>query len=434
MKILITGQTTLHWGRMEFGNIGNYYIIEPFVRELFRVFPEASISTTLQMSNVFCKSENVKVLPMELYYGWNVNDLTLALAELAAATIFNKTGVLPISTPYMKAVGEADIVIDLSGDIWGDNANFLGKDRFLVGLCKNRVAQLMKKRTVMIAGSPGPFADQSTLSFAKEVFAGFDLVTNREPLSIEVLKKGGFDVSKVANLACPAFLFEPATKDSIKDILFREGFATKARPKVGFILCGWNFINGPFDKWPRPDSDYSPFVEAIEKFTVNCDVDLILMSHSNGFDLPPSSFVLKHGRDYPIVKQLQEILVSRGVAKNVKSLDGVYDQWTTKAIIGQLDMLISGRIHAAVAGFSQFIPTVVIDYGHEPKAHKIQGFAMVAEQEKYVTDPKDIDNMFNCFQTVFENRIAISNILKRRIPEVKELARKNFDLIKEVLG
>ena len=41
--IFVIGQCTLHWGRMEFGNIGNYYVTEPFFRELHRVFPEAHI-------------------------------------------------------------------------------------------------------------------------------------------------------------------------------------------------------------------------------------------------------------------------------------------------------------------------------------------------------------------------------------------------------
>lgn len=46
-RILIIGQCTLHWGRMEFGNIGNFYIIEPFFEELRRVFPSAQIATTM---------------------------------------------------------------------------------------------------------------------------------------------------------------------------------------------------------------------------------------------------------------------------------------------------------------------------------------------------------------------------------------------------
>ena len=64
-NILLIGQCTLHWGRMEFGNIGNYYIIEPFVRELHRVFPQTKISTTFQMSDRFCQDEQVEVLPID---------------------------------------------------------------------------------------------------------------------------------------------------------------------------------------------------------------------------------------------------------------------------------------------------------------------------------------------------------------------------------
>lgn len=55
MRILITGQCTVHWGRLEFGNIGNYYITETSIRELHRVFPDAEIVTTFQMTDDFCK-------------------------------------------------------------------------------------------------------------------------------------------------------------------------------------------------------------------------------------------------------------------------------------------------------------------------------------------------------------------------------------------
>ena len=75
-----------------------------------------------------------------------------------------------------------DLVIDFSGDIWGDNADFLGSDRFYVGLVKDRVAQVFAKKTVMIAGSPGPFSAGKNLEFAKEVYENFDLVTNRKVL------------------------------------------------------------------------------------------------------------------------------------------------------------------------------------------------------------------------------------------------------------
>lgn len=51
MNILVIGQCTLHWGRMEFGNIGNYYIIEPFMRELHAVFSNCTMLNQIHTIN-----------------------------------------------------------------------------------------------------------------------------------------------------------------------------------------------------------------------------------------------------------------------------------------------------------------------------------------------------------------------------------------------
>lgn len=431
MNILIIGQCTLHWGRMEFGNIGNYYIIEPFIRELHKVYPDAKIRTTMQMTERFQKDENIEIVPMELYYGWNANDLETALSELASAQIYAKTGIIPKETPYIQEVLKADLVIDFSGDIWGDNADFLGADRFLIGLIKDRVPQLLGKKTVMLAGSPGPFEKQQVKEFAKEVYTNFDLVTNREPISIGLMEKAGFDISKTESLACPAFLFEPAKGKKIEKLLEDEGLKT-SRKKVGFIICGWNFIEGPFDKENRENNEYIQFAQAVEFISEELGVDVYLMSHSNGFYVPPKEFKLIHGRDYPEAKKLQEIIETRGIAKNVYSLDGVYDTWETKAILGSFDMLISGRVHGAVGGLSQNVPTVIIDYGHEPKAHKIMGFATVAGVEKYVADPAIKEDIISKIKNCWIGRIEYRHFLEQKIPDVKNLARKNFDALKGI--
>ncbi|MEE9430451.1 MAG: polysaccharide pyruvyl transferase family protein [Melioribacteraceae bacterium] len=436
MKILLIGQTTLHWGRMEFGNIGNYYIIEPIVRELHKTFGERlTINTTLQMSKEFCSRENVKVLPMNYYYEWNENYLTLALEELSIATIYNKTGTIIKETPFIKEVLSSDLVIDFSGDIWGDNADLLGEDRFLIGLCKDRVAQLLNVPTVMIAGSPGPFNKKEMLPFIKEVYENFEIVTNRESISTELLNKEGFDLTNTKSLACPAFLFEPTEGIEKQKLLQKVGLTERKRPTVGFILCGWNFENGPFDKWPREDSNYFVFAEAIEFMVSKFDVDICLMSHSNGFPIPPKKFELIYGRDYPVIKQLQKILRER---KNIAedrffTLDGVYNAWDTKAIISSFDMLVSGRIHAAVAGLSQIVPTVIIDYGHEPKAHKLRGFADVAGVLENVADPTNLEELINKITKCWLGRKQIKNNLTERIKTVKEKARDNFSLLAEVV-
>lgn len=433
-RILIIGQCTLHWGRMEFGNIGNYYIIEPLIRQLHEVFPNAKISTTFQMSQNFCDREHIEVLPIELYYSWQECDLDKTLIELASASIFKNTGYLPRITPYIKAVLESDLVIDFSGDIWGDNANFLGENRFFIGLCKDRIAQLLGKPTVMIAGSPGPFKDQNTLNFAKEVFENFDIVTNRESISTEILSNLGFNTQKVRNLACPAFLFEGASHLSIQELTAKSGLDKNTKPVVGFILCGWNFSEGPFDKWPRNDKDYKNFAESVEFINLKLGAKVCLMSHSNGFHIPPQEFKLTHGRDYPIVKQLEKVLTERGLATDVFTLNGIYDPWQTKGIIGHFDMLVSGRVHGAVAGLSQYVPTVIIDYGHQPKAHKLRGFAEVAGMQEYIADPANTHDLIQKIHDCWVNRSEIYYHLKNRIPTVKDMAKESFKLLSSLIN
>lgn len=431
MKILLTGQCSLHWGRMEFGNIGNYYIIEPLIRELHSTFPKCVIKTTFQMSARFSLEENIEVLPMDYYYGFKNTDLKNSKTEFQIASKFNEDSQLETTTPYINEVLNADLVINFSGDIWGDNSDFLGEDRFLVGLYKDRTAQLLGKKTVMLAGSPGPFTENKNLSFAKEVFAHYDLVTNREAFSRRILEDNGFNTSKLKDLSCPAFLFEPRNIPSIGEI--HKELESGNNKIVGVILCGWNFLDGPFDKWPRENKDYIFLVDQLINFLDrNNEAKLCLMSHSNGFIPGKEPFELIHGRDYPIIKQLQNVLEDKGYSKRIFTLDGVYDAWTTKAIIAKFDMLLSGRVHAAVAGMSQNIPTVVIDYGHEPIAHKLKGFANEAGMVEMVADPRKHNEIFNKMLYCFENKELIKKQLQHNIPKTKLSAKLHFKYLKDL--
>tara|TARA_B100000378_G_scaffold190473_1_gene154823 strand:- start:6415 stop:7641 length:1227 start_codon:yes stop_codon:yes gene_type:complete len=405
--------------------------MEPFFRLLHSEFPNAEIATTFQMSDTFCSKENITRLPMSLYYNWE-NDYQKAKKELAIAKNYLENNIINENdtTPYIDLVRNMDLVIDFSGDIWGDNADFLGDDRFFVGLVKDRVAQIFAKKTVMIAGSPGPFSEEKNLEFAKEVYSNFDLVTNREFISKILLENYGFNVSRTYSLACPAFRFEPAINETLEKFEKVNNIISKKRKSIGFLICGWNFTSGPYDKWPREDDDYRVFVDVIEKFAEKFDVDIYLMSHSNGFPVPPKDFKLIHGRDYPIIKQLQRILNKRKIANNIYSLDEIYDAWQTKAILKNFDMVVSGRVHAAVGAMSQCVPTVIIDYGHEPKAHKLKGFAEVAGQLKYLAKPDKENDLYNKMEIVWKNLDEVKLDLESKIPEVKALAKKNFELLK----
>jgi len=138
------------------------------------------------------------------------------------------------------------------------------------------------------------------------------------------------------------------------------------------------------------------------------------------------------GRDYPFAEKLFELTRNTDISENVFMLNGIYSPSETKAIIGQFDMLVSGRIHAAVAALSQSIPTVIIDYGHEPKAHKLKGFAGVAGVEEFVSDPVSYEDMVFRVDSCWNKRVELKSFLNSRIKQVKKQAVQNFKLLKSL--
>lgn len=82
------------------------------------------------------------------------------------------------------------MILDVSGDMWGDNAEHVGHQRFLVECLKMRAAQLLGVKTVLYAVTPGPFEKVKERELALSVFSSFSLVVIREKLSKKFGKMG----------------------------------------------------------------------------------------------------------------------------------------------------------------------------------------------------------------------------------------------------
>lgn len=59
---------------------------------------------------------------------------------------------------------------------------------------------------------------------------------------------------------------------------------------------------GPYDMWPRVEEQYEVYVKLAEYVMNVLKADIVIFSHTYGFDLPPH-FHLKCGRDYMILEQ-----------------------------------------------------------------------------------------------------------------------------------
>ncbi len=434
MRVFLIGLCTLHWGRMEYGNVGNYYIIEPFIRQLHRVFPNLELYTTFQMSEDFCSKERVTCVSMQEYYNWEPEDLPRAFEEYGSAVYFSETGILKLKTPYIEQVLASDLVIDLSGDMWGDNADLAGENRFLVALLKDRTAQVLGKKTVMLAGSPGPFDGLTgrECELVKQVYEKFDYVTNREPISTQYLAGKGFNLANTRDSVCPAFIFEkrPAAELEKKFEKFASG-----KPVLGVSICGFNFIQGNFNTWPREDEEYENFALLIERSAQEQSAKILLLSHNNGFVRTPE-FQLQQGRDYAIMQQLYKVLTARGVIKqeDVWLVEEPLLPWEVKTVIGLCDVYISGRAHGAVAALSQNVPCLLLDYQNGPSPLKLRGFAADEKMERYVVKIEKIQTAQELLHELWAKREQVKELLRAQNMKINFEIQDAFDELRKVMG
>lgn len=430
--ILVTGLCTLHWGRLQYGNVGNYYIVEPLFRLLHKYFPDSCIYTTFQMDDAFVKNENIVVLPMELYYSWSETDVERAIQDVEAARKLaeDKKSDIPKSE-YIKALECCEIVINVSGDMWGDNAEHVGKDRFYVDCLKMKAAQLLNKKTVLYAVTPGAFKSVKDFDLAKEVFERFDRVFIREKVSMGNLKKWGLSTEKVTYAPCPSFLYEANKDGSSRWTEYIEEAHSSEFEVIGMTFGGFNMPKGPYDMWPREDAQYEHFLQLAEHVLRKGNKKIMLFSHTNGFDLPPK-FRLKNGRDFVILQQFCTLLKGRNpeIADRICLVEEPLLPYDLKGLIGKLDMLITGRVHASVAATSQMVPTVFMEYDRRViYSDKMSGFSEQMGLEEYVCTPDDLEQMIRVTERCMQNKELIEKQLQIEIPKLQRLAE---DAVKEL--
>lgn len=423
-------------GGMEYHNLGNYAIMEPLIIQIKEHFPGAQISTSIQMSEGFCQRFGIKSLHDRRVWTYGlatgfstIKDLIIAFSWKIGGNIFHHDFRWIIErSKLLKEIYTSDLIIDFSGDIYGDNA---GNPNFLEDNAEIIMSKMLGKPVVMFIGSPGPFSSAWRRHLARIVLNHIDMITNRDPISTEILKEIGVTDTPMYTTACPAFLFEKRNNNKLNEILRDEGLIPKVKPIIGIILCGWNMAESPFNKLPRKEYELQPFIELIKHILDHLDVNILLMSHQNRTDQEGN---LIRGNDHAIIEQILSLMHKDCLYyERIITLDGLYDAPTSKSIIGVCDMMISGRIHGAVAALSQNIPTMIIDYGHEPKAHKLKGFAQHVGVEEFICNPASSQDMINKFNSCWTTKDDVKNHLEKRIPEVKMKAKENFKLLKKLL-
>lgn len=286
---------------------------------------------------------------------------------------------------FLSQVAPNDICLSIGGD------NYCYSGIETLGDL-NRLLQKKGAKTVLWGCSIDPeVLTPSVVGDLKQ----YDLITVRDPLTMNALKKVGV-YENVRKISDPAFLLD----------------IQKAQLPAGFVpgnTIGLNLSPLVLNYTQCREEVLLAFYRLIQEILDTTDSTIALIPH-----------VIKDGNsDLEILEPIYQHF------RNTNRVILVPDQncMQLKYIISKCRLFIGARTHATIAAYSTFVPTIVIGYSVKSKGIAKDLFGTA---ERYVIPIQQIhtvDILLSAIHWLMENEINIRNHLKKVIPMYQNEAK-----------
>lgn len=314
----------------------------------------------------------------------------------------------------IRDVEEADAVIASGGDVF---CSEYGHQSLLSHLRPLRIAQRAGVPVFIHAQSIGPFKNEPDRRAFVVAARGVRHITVRERMTRQYLTRElGLPEDQVTLTADPAFLLAPVAAP------WRTHYhAPPDRPLVALstsqAICTWMGSDH--------DAHFEAWRGTIRWLRETLDARVILIPHVQELSSRNDDRILATAlmRDF-------------GFDPHVQLAGGDFGAADFKGIISSCELVIAERMHAAIAGLSSGVPTVVI--GYSVKSEGILGDLFEAGQVEdalLIPLPEFLggDGGLPRMKRAWEQRSTIADALQRRLPEVRERAARSFEIIAEAL-
>lgn len=192
------------------------------------------------------------------------------------------------------------------------------------------------------------------------------------------------------------------------DIHFHErlkGWRSGGCLIIAINICGWH--------WDKPDvylNRFSDYLLALSK--MNSCIRYLLLPHDN-----------RQGRisDSHTLSLLHDKLSS--IHEKVLFCESISGGIRAKQLVCYADVLLTGRMHLAIAALSQAIPTISLMY-----QGKFEGLYDHYRFDKdYYFPADDLENIFGSLDEVLMNRKSLSSHIASLNKSIFHLSAKNFN-------
>lgn len=296
---------------------------------------------------------------------------------------------------------------DLLGDL-GDGLTFWAT--------RSMVAKILKNNLSIYSVGVRPVESTTGKKITKKLVEACETVSVRDKQSLDRLK--GLDPEgKIKLVSDPAFLLESSSQGELDRIYTKYGISHE-KEKIGISLRHWLKLHGVYSAFQV----YDPEV-LIKK--VSMVLDDFAERGKQIIYLPMQ--LAPYANDKEVGERLE-----MAMENDLIVVDELLDPGAMKTLIGDMDCLISMRMHGLIFGLSERVPCLGLSYAYTPR---VRGLMEEFDLEDYIVNILDVSSE--------ELKYKVNNCLnmedkriKRLNPKVrkhKSRARKGLELLRNGL-
>jgi colanic acid/amylovoran biosynthesis protein len=385
-------------------NLGDAAIMQKTLEIINKKFPGAKITLMANHPQSWTCFENVFVVPSLINYAKNhkcrfsIKKITILFFLLFINLINtnfldNKMNI----SKAIKSLNEADIVFSCGGGNFYTNTFFAG-DFFLNALLI-LYAGIKKKPIFMLPQSFGPFCFNFHLHILKFCLRYTNIICVREMISYNLLIKNNVPVRKI--------ILVPDLALALSKIINckRDLPLTNNNLKLGVTIINREKQYPGFNK---QNAYIEELIKTIKYILDNNKTNVYLFVQCYG----PSS----DQNDNIITRSVYQTL--RNQYTNVFLMNNYENPSVLIEDISQMDLIIASRMHTAIFGITNYIPTILI--GYQPKA---DGLFRLFDLDKYHIPINGIGNgkLTNVVNMALNNHNVYHSKLKANVPIIKKM-------------
>jgi polysaccharide pyruvyl transferase WcaK-like protein len=307
----------------------------------------------------------------------------------------------------LNRLKDCDLVVSCSDENFKESASLFSPNLFWIlawwSMLFSRtwdvlIAKFLGKKVVLFPNSIGPFRTFIGRFLAKLALNNCDYVLVREPISFEIVNSLRIRSKKI--LTSDTSLLLPLVNSEVSDL---------PKPVVG--VCLGIYSNILSEK--EISRHILAYAKAIDKAIGKYDFSVVFLPHYiSGFRYD----------DF----EISQLIICKLKNKNTVKCVNVHTVDEFKSLLGQMDMVISSKMHPAIYATSQYVPTLCIAYDQ-----KQIGYFNRLGLDECVISVREIsyEKVLLKIGYVWNKREAIRSSLKRSIPSLETDVREAIKLV-----